>query len=87
MIDADVAPVFQLYVDAPLAAKVTVAFGQIVAEFTVSVGIGFTVTAVVNVPTHPPVVVPLSVYVVVTVGLAVTLAPLVELNPVPGDHV
>jgi hypothetical protein len=30
--------------------------------------------------------VPITVYVVVTVGLAVTEAPLVELNPPAGDH-
>ena len=33
------------------------------------------------------VVVPITVYVVATVGLAVKVAPVVALNPVPGDQV
>jgi hypothetical protein len=41
---------------APLAVKVTVEFGQMVAELTVTVGVGFTVMLVVAVPTHPPLV-------------------------------
>ena len=48
-----------------------------------------TVTVTVVVFTHDgvPAVVPVTVYVVVEVGLAVTVAPLVALNPVAGDHV
>jgi hypothetical protein len=43
-----------------------------------------TVTVVVAVFTHPPELVPVTVYVVVEGGLAVTLAPVVPLRPVPG---
>jgi hypothetical protein len=50
-------------------------------------GFGLTVTCVVCVPTHPLAVVPVTVYVVVTVGFAVTVAPLTEDNPVAGDQV
>ena len=39
-----VSPVLQLYVFAPLAVKVTGVPAQTVAEFTVTVGEGFTVT-------------------------------------------
>ena len=58
---------------------------QIVGEFTVTVGVGFTVTKEVTEAVQVPVV-PTIVYVVVTVGLAVTLAPVVALNPVEGDQ-
>lgn len=75
----------QLYVVAPLAVSVVLLPLQIVAEFTVTTGFGFTVTLQVLVPTHEPVV-PVTVYTVVTVGLAVTLAPVVALNPVAGDQ-
>jgi len=47
-----------------------------------------TVTVIVVDPViEQPVFVPVTVYVVVVAGLAVTLAPLVALRPVPGDHV
>jgi hypothetical protein len=36
---------------------------------------------------HPPLVVPVTVYVVVEVGVAVTLAPVVEDSPIAGPHV
>ena len=39
-----VAPVFQVYVLAPLAVKVAVLPAHIVAEFTLVIGNGFTVT-------------------------------------------
>ena len=51
-----VAPVFQEYVVAPLAARLTEAPAQIVDEFTVSAGIGLTVTVVVFVFEHPELV-------------------------------
>ncbi len=50
------------------------------------VGNGFTVTVVVVVFTHPNALVPVIVYVVVPVGLAVTLVPVVALKPVAGDQ-
>jgi hypothetical protein len=52
----------------------------------VTVGLGFTVTITVVFPVQP-LVVPVTVYVLVTVGLAVTDVPVVALNPVPGAHV
>lgn len=75
----------QVYVLAPLAVSPAEAPAQIVAELAVTVGVGFTVTRQVFVPTQLPVV-PVTVYVVVTVGLAVTLAPVVALKPVEGDQ-
>ena len=57
------------------------------AELTVTVGNGKTVTTAVAVFKHPLTAVPVIVYVVVVVGLAVTLAPVVALSPVLGDQV
>lgn len=54
---------------------------------TVMVGKGFTVTVTVFVFTHPFASVPVTVYVVVEVGFAVTVAPVVEDKPVEGLHV
>ena len=73
----------QLYVVAPAAVNVIEDPLQMVGELTVTVGVGVTVTvittgALVQVP------VPTTLYVVVTVGLATTELPVVELNPVPG---
>jgi hypothetical protein len=42
------------YVLAPVAVRVIEPPGQIVAEFTVTIGKGFTVTTEVTVPVHPP---------------------------------
>ena len=73
---------------APLAVKVTAgAAGHFVAGGHVMTGIGFTVTVTVPVLTQPAALVPVMVYVVVAVGLAVTLVPVVALKPVAGDHV
>ncbi len=47
---------------------------------------GLTVTVLVAEP-EPHVPVPLTVYVVVTAGVATTVAPVVALNPAAGDHV
>ena len=55
-------------------------------EGTLMTGVGFTVTVAVVVLVHPPVV-PVMVYVVVVAGLAVTLDPVVALNPVAGLQV
>jgi hypothetical protein len=54
VIEEPVAPVLQEYVVAPLALKVTVEFGQIVAEFTLTVGVVFTVTVATAVAVHAP---------------------------------
>ena len=60
---------------------------QIVAVIadTTTVGVGFTVivckVVLVQVPIEP-----VTVYVIVTVGFAVTVEPVVELKPVDGDH-
>ncbi len=50
------------------------------------VGSGFTVTSRLAWPVQPETV-PVIVYVVVVVGLAVTLAPVVADRPVAGAHV
>ena len=53
-----------------------------------AVGADLTKTVTVDVPViAQPVLVPVTVYVVVLVGLAVTTAPVVEFSPVAGDHV
>jgi len=61
---------------------------QIVADagVTVTVNVADTVTVTVCVLLHEPVV-PVTVYVVVDAGDAVTDAVLVALRPVPGAHV
>lgn len=51
---------------------------------TATVGFGFTVTVTVAVLLQPAAFVPVTVYVVVLVGLAVTEAPLVDDRPVDG---
>ena len=78
----------QLYVDAPLAVSEVLLPEQMEGAFglTVMVGKGFTVTVTVAVPVQPDDVVPVTVYVVVTVGFAVTVAPVVELRFVAGDQ-
>jgi hypothetical protein len=58
-----------------------------VAEFTVTTGNGFTVTVAVLVPVQLAAEDPTIVYIVVTVGLAVTVAPVVALSPVAGLQV
>ena len=49
-------PVLQLYEVAPAPVKVAVLPAQMVGEFTVTTGNGFTVTVATAVPVHPPVV-------------------------------
>jgi hypothetical protein len=71
---------------APLAVTLTEPPAQYEGEDgeSVTVGEGFTVTVTVVVLVHPAPLVPVIVYVVVTVGEAETVAPVVALNPVAG---
>src|SRR2546430_2603275 len=75
------------YVIAPFAVKVDVCPEQILVGLAtiVIVGFGDILIVTVVVPEHAPLV-PVSVYVVVTEGLALTLAPVVALNPVAGPQ-
>ena len=50
-------------------------------------GFEFTVTVTLAVFVAPSASVPVTVYVVLTEGLAITVAPVVVFNPVAGDHV
>jgi len=74
----------QLYVFAPLAVITEVCPLHIAAGLADAVtdGNGFTVTLTVAVPVHPAVLVPVTVYVVVALGVTVLLAPL----PNPPDQ-
>jgi len=73
---------------APLAVNVTAgALAHLVTDGHVIVGPGVTVTVHKVVPIHPDAVVPVTVYVVVTAGLAVIGDPVVADNPVAGDQV
>jgi hypothetical protein len=76
-----------VYVVAPLAVKFTLFPEQMVADTgaTVTVGVGFTVILIVFVLAQVPTV-PVTVYVVVTAGFAVTVAPVDALKPVLGLH-
>ena len=76
-------PGLQLYVVAPLAVSVVDEPEQIVEEFTFTVGVGLTVRVEVLTALQEPVV-PVTVYIVVATGFAVTVDPVVELNPVAG---
>jgi len=67
----------------PEAVSVAVLPEQIEGEFTVTVGVGLTVKTEVLLPEHP-LVVPVTVYVVELPGFAVTVDPVVALNPVEG---
>ncbi len=60
---------------------------QMLGELTVTVGNGKTVTVAVAVFKQPLAAVPVIVYVVVVVGFAETLVPVVVLRPVLGDQV
>jgi hypothetical protein len=74
-------PPDQLYVLAPLAVNTDVAPLHIdVGEAdAVTVGNGFTVTLTVVVPVQPAALVPVTVYVVVALGVTVLLAPVPKL--------
>jgi hypothetical protein len=78
-----------VYVVAPLAVITTESPPHIPGEggVTVNVGVGVTVTVTVVESGQPLALVPITVYVVVVAGVAVTEAPVVELNPVGGLHV
>ena len=58
----------------------------LVLDDAFTLGNGFTVTDLVAVPLHP-FVVPVTVYVTLEYGDAVTVEAVVELSPVDGDHV
>jgi hypothetical protein len=73
------AVVFVKIVDEPIHALVVPPIGS-------STGNGFTVTVISSVSTHPFASVPVTVYVVVVVGLATTLEVFVAANPVDGLH-
>jgi hypothetical protein len=75
------------YVLAPLAVSGVDCPLQIDADVTEITGNGFTVTVTCVDDVHPFTSVPVTVYVEVEVGLAVTLVPVVALSPVAGDHV
>jgi hypothetical protein len=77
-------PPDQLYVLAPLAVNSELAPLHIAAGLAVAVivGNGFTVTLTVAVPVHPAVLVPVTVYVVVALGVTVLFAPV----PNPPDQ-
>jgi hypothetical protein len=77
----------QVYVEAPPAVKLIDAPLHIAPLFTLIVGSGFTVTVDVVEAVHPFAAVPVTVYTVVMVFVAVTEAPVVALSPVTGDQV
>ena len=75
----------QLYVFAPPAVNVVDCPKQIATGGeTVTTGNGLTVTVTCAVAVHPAADVPVTVYVVVEEGLAVTDEPVVLLKPVEG---
>jgi len=78
-------PPFPLNVSIPLfeLAQAVVTCGAIEPPL----GAGFTVTNTVVVFVHPFPSVPVTVYVVVVVGPAATVAPIVDDNPAAGLHV
>jgi hypothetical protein len=78
----------QVYVEAPVAVSVVdVPWHIVTFEPALTVGIGATVTVTVAVFEHPVVAfVPVTVYVVVTVGQALGLATFVADRPVAGLH-
>lgn len=83
VVEANVGSAVQIYPVAPLAVSVADCPTQIAVLFTVTTGKGVTVTVTVAVPVHE-FVVPITVYVVVEAGLAVTVEPVVEESVAPG---
>ena len=71
---------------APEAVNVPEIPVQMVIGETLITGSGLTVTITEFVFTHPAAVVPVTVYVVVAEGLAVTEAPVVPLKPAAAAH-
>jgi len=78
----------QAYVTAPVPVRVVVEPAQLKGdEQVIPTGIlPPTVISTVVEPVHPLTSVPVTLYVVVVVGLAVTIDPVVEDKPVPGAH-
>ena len=78
----------QEYVLAPLAVSVTVCWPRQIAGgcVTLITGRGFTFTVTCAEAVHPLISVPVTVYVVVEAGFAVTEEPVVALNAVDGLH-
>lgn len=76
----------QVYMLAPFAVKFTESPIQIAGEagVHVTVGKGLTTTVILVVFVHPKATTPIIVYVVVTIGLAVTALPAEALSPVEG---
>jgi hypothetical protein len=88
LVDDKPVPGLQVYVDPPVAVIVVEVPEQIVlfAAVAVIVGIGLTVTTEVAVLLQPFASVPVTVYVDVDVGFAVTVAPVEADSPVDGDQ-
>jgi hypothetical protein len=73
---------------APLAVNVVEApkqMGFADAEM-LTVGPGFTVIRAEDELVHPVASVPVTIYVVVVAGVAITVAPVVAVSPAAGDH-
>jgi len=66
--------------------SVTVELTQTDEDPVIGVGSGFTVKVILLALLHPADVVPVTVYVTVTVGLADVLAQVLQASPVVGDH-
>ena len=74
------------YVSAPLAVKVAELPIHMEAEFTVRIIAGATVTEDIDVLVQPSELVPVTVYMMLPAGVAITLEPVVEFNPAAGDQ-
>jgi hypothetical protein len=85
VIDEVVGPVFQIYVDAPVAVNTALLPGQIIDGLTLidNVGVGLTVIFTLSFSAQPKNVA-INVYVIFEAGFAVTIAEFVELNEVLG---
>jgi hypothetical protein len=79
----------QLYVVAPLAVRLTEPPEQTAGAdgVTDKVGVGLTLIAILVVSLQPVASVPITVYVVAVLGLAVTTAPVVEFKLLAGLQV
>jgi len=76
---------YEVAPDAASAVLLPLQIGEGVV--TAITGFWLTVTMTIEVAMQPLPLIPVVVYVVVVVGLAVTDAPLVALNPIDGVHV
>ena len=81
-------PPTQVYVFAPLAVNV-IAFPEhtMFGPLILIIGLGFTVTVAVTILLQLFALLPVRVYTVVVVGLAITDAVLTLLNPIDGFHI